>query len=290
MRYFTVMTALIRRELWEHRVLLLAPIALCAMYLLLCILAGANINTRWIHFEGAEGLGSPRYLGYFAVLAVMFTGMLSFLMAIIAAFYLADCLYAERRDRSILFWKSLPVSDASTVLSKLLVVLIVVPLVVVTLAVVTNLLAYVSFLIQLPEVQPNANLPDMSATTILKIIGVLFLDVFVLALWYSPIAGYQVLVSAWAKRNALVWTFLPPIAIIFAERLFAGTWNLGKLLLHRLTSGLDDGSRTSGSFSEPFAALNALPLLTRAELWIGVAIAAALVLLAIRIRRHSDDT
>ena len=55
------------------------------------------------------------------------------------------CLYAERKDRSILFWKSLPVSDTMTVLSKLLVALIAVPLVVYVLALATNLLAFLVF-------------------------------------------------------------------------------------------------------------------------------------------------
>src|SRR5688500_3753928 len=46
---------------------------------------------------------------------------------IIAFFYGLDALHGERRDRSILFWKSLPVSDRTPVLSKVLVMMAVLP-------------------------------------------------------------------------------------------------------------------------------------------------------------------
>ena len=39
-------------------------------------------------------------------------------MGIVGFFYCIDSLYADRRDRCVLFWKSLPLSDAETVLSK----------------------------------------------------------------------------------------------------------------------------------------------------------------------------
>jgi ABC-2 type transport system permease protein len=48
---------------------------------------------------------------------------------IVGLFYCLDALYGERRDRSILFWKSLPVSDLTTVLSKATIALVVLPLV-----------------------------------------------------------------------------------------------------------------------------------------------------------------
>ena len=37
---------------------------------------------------------------------------------LVGVFYCLDALHGERRDRSILFWKSLPVSDLTTVLAK----------------------------------------------------------------------------------------------------------------------------------------------------------------------------
>jgi ABC-2 type transport system permease protein len=59
--------------------------------------------------------------------------------AIVGAFIALDCLYAERKDRSILFWKSLPVSDGLTVLSKFLVIVAVAPLGIFLLAAVSDL-------------------------------------------------------------------------------------------------------------------------------------------------------
>ena len=61
-------------------------------------------------------------------------------MSIHSTWYLLDCLYAERRDRSILFWKSMPLSDTETVLSKLATALLVIPLVYFAVADLTTLL------------------------------------------------------------------------------------------------------------------------------------------------------
>src|SRR5206468_10746510 len=47
---------------------------------------------------------------------------------IVGIFYCLDALYGERRDRSILFWKSLPVSDVMAVLSKLAIPIVILPL------------------------------------------------------------------------------------------------------------------------------------------------------------------
>ena len=128
-----------------------------------------------------------------------------------------DCLYAERKDRSILFWKSLPVSDAATVLSKLLVALIVVPLGVYVLALVTNLLALLMFkvpsisAVERPfECGPASRRGSRSN-------GYLLVDVFVLALWYSPIAAYQLLISGWCRAQRVRLDVLPPVALILGR-------------------------------------------------------------------------
>ncbi len=77
-----------------------------------------------------------------AALTVFFLGtswIFLFTLAILTVFYSLDSLYAERRDKSILFWRSLPITDVETVLSKLLTVIIVIPLVTIAAIIVTHL-------------------------------------------------------------------------------------------------------------------------------------------------------
>src|SRR5262245_58824566 len=112
----TGFVALLRRELWEHRSLVIVPATLAFLILGSVLVAGLYGHVRF-------GLGSipinhfpqdvdPAELGRFipaaCVAMAVFFGLL---LVINVSLYLVDCLYADRRDRSILFWKSLPISD-----------------------------------------------------------------------------------------------------------------------------------------------------------------------------------
>jgi ABC-2 type transport system permease protein len=276
---------LIRREFWEHRVLVIAPLALCVVYLVLCALAGAHFNVGWVYIGNAE----PTSAAFFFVMHIVFIVMLYGLMALVVFYYLCDCLYAERKDRSILFWKSLPVSDAMTVLSKLVVSLIAVPLVVYLLALATNLLALVVFKIAFQFQPPGNPAAHWTLLAWLRLNGYLLADVFVLALWYAPIAGYQLLVSVLAPRAVFVCTLLPPLTLIFGQKVLFDSWSIGQFVLHRLGVLSLRGGPGAG-LEAAIDGVNALPVLRLPQLWIGVAVAAVLVFLAIRIRRHRDDS
>jgi ABC-2 type transport system permease protein len=286
---------LIRREYWEHRVLWSAPLVLAAIYLLLCMLPTAVApGGMWSgQMPGSAAAG----VRLFVRLQVLFAGCLFALLAIVEFFYLTDCLYAERRDRSILFWKSLPVSDSATVLSKLLVAVLVTPLGVLLLAIVVNTLAFGALYIRLREHPFAWKFMQWDTAAWLRLNGALLLHVPVLALWYAPLAGYQLLVSAWARSSVFVWTVLPLLALSLAERFAFGSWDFGNYLMYRILGGFDvfrDGITLRGVTAETFESLaqtkSALQMLARKDLWIGVAVAAGFVFAAIRIRRYRDDT
>src|SRR5271169_2544448 len=111
----------VRRELWEHRSIYIAPLAAAAVFLL-AFLTGLTLSPAHRH----EPLDAPYE---FAAVLIMGTGF------IVGIFYSLDALYGERRDRSILFWKSLPVSDLTTVLAKASIPLVVLPLLVLALTI-----------------------------------------------------------------------------------------------------------------------------------------------------------
>jgi ABC-2 type transport system permease protein len=281
-----VMPILIRREFWEHRMMLvMAPLVLCVLYLILCVLAGAKVG---VHLEtfGREPMSSAAYL---VVMHTAFTILLYLLMAVVGFFYLCDCLYAERKDRSILFWKSLPVSDTLTVVSKLLVALIAIPVVVYVLSFVTNILAFGILKMMIHSEAPPAVAANWTVSGWLRLNGYLLVDILVLGLWFAPVAAYQLLISAAVPRAPFVFTILPPLALVFGEALFLGTWNIGHFLTFRL-GAVQMRPRHGDGVQGVIDALNAMPLLGRLDLWIGVLVAAALIVLTIRIRRHRDDS
>lgn len=281
-----VMPMLIRRELWEHRgSLVIAPLALCVLYLLLCALAGAGLSVKLL--QVGQQPSTP--IAFLIVMHPVFTILLYLLMAVVAFFYLCDCLYAERKDRSILFWKSLPVSDTATVLSKLLVALIAIPVVVYLLSLVTNIIAFGIFAILLHTGAPASITSEWTFLGWARLNGYLIADIFVLALWFAPVAAYQLFISAVVPRAPFVFTVLPPLALIFGEALFFGTWHIGQFMSHRLGT-VQLAPHVGRGIQSLIDSLNALPLLGRAELWIGVLVAAAVVAVTIRVRRHQDDS
>jgi ABC-2 type transport system permease protein len=280
---------LIRREFWEHRVLLWVPLILCVLYLLACVLLSAKVGGQLMQVGRIESTfdepGSAIAIGMAVVLPIF----VSALMAVVLFFYLCDSLYTERKDRSILFWKSLPVSDTKTVLSKMLVALIAVPLFVYVASFATNLLAMMAFKVSTGvELFPSVD----GFRKWLLVHWYLVFGIAVLALWYSPIVAYQMLVSVAVPRVPIVWTLLPPIALILGERLLFGTWRIGMFMADRLSgvTATGDGVVTYGRVGSSLASLDPMPLLMRPGLWGGVVVAAVLTYAAIRIRRHRDDS
>jgi ABC-2 type transport system permease protein len=286
---------LIRRELWEHRVLWIAPLAIAALFVIGCVVLGGS------SLHGVETSGLPpgtratddTFL--FAMIQLMFTGILFALMSVVIFFYLSDCLYAERKDRSILFWKSLPVSDTATVLSKLVVALVVVPLGVYVIAAIANLLAFAILSVWVRNTPFLQQLLRWDTGIWLRLNGLLILDVFVLALWYAPVAAYQLLVSAWARSSVFVWTILPPLALSLGEYAAFRTWHIGKLIVGWLLftpPGGREAARGSGlaAADAMMNGISALPLITNPAMWIGLVVAAGLLFVTIRVRRHRDET
>src|SRR5262249_36665881 len=141
------------------------------------------------------------------------------------------------KDRSILFWKSLPVSDAATVLSKLLVAVVIVPLGVYLVATVTGV---VFQLVWKARVAAGA-LPDIAVgwdtLAWLKVQALIIYGLIIAMLWFVPFAAFLLLVSAWARRSVFLWATLPPVMAVLGERIVFGTKSLAGLLEYRSWSG-----------------------------------------------------
>lgn len=293
----------VRRELWEHRSLYLAP-SIVAAVLLLALLAGAfklpEAIATFDTFTPARQRDVVTAPYAIVALVLVVTGM------IVALFYCLDALHGERRDRSALFWKSMPISDRTTVLAKLAVPMAAVPIFLFALIAATQLvmlagnvllwgakgLSVGNLLQQLPLLDMPLGVAHMVVT---------------FAIWYAPIYAWLLLVSAWAQRSPLAWAVVPWIAAIAFEQLVLRTGHLARWLRGRFVGGFDAAfssgeeiAHTVGKMQREGAlpaapthggnyAPDVLRFLGNPDVWIGVAIAAVLIIATIWLRRRQES-
>lgn len=296
-----IMTTLIRREFWEHRALWVTPLII-AVLLIACALL---VQTRAMHFGVDETFWSDdrNRVDLFGWLQLGCAMPQFIVMTIVLNFYLLDCLYLERKDRSILFWKSMPVSDGATVGSKLLTALVVVPLGVYALTLLTNLVLSGIWIGHASSGGMPATAEVSTTVVWLKVEALMLVALCASILWYAPLAAYLLLVSAWARRNVFLWAILPPIIAMLIERVSTGTHYVGELIEYRTWGHLDslnlehsvnhavhEGHREIVSLPGVFDGINMSQLLLNIDLWLGLAVAAGFVFAAARIRRYRDDT
>lgn len=290
---------LLRRESWEHRALYIAPLVTLAIVVigLVSDFRDIPLGVRMLseHAPGREGavLGALHL-----ILAVPFV----LVMTIVAAFYCLDALYSERRDRSVLFWKSLPVSDLETVLSKVAVVLVLVPLIAFVAAVVAQFATLTLSTVALVAAGEPAGLL-WSETPILSNSALLLYALFVQSLWYVPLYAWILLASAWAPRAATLWTVLPPLGVILIEQLVFKSTHFADWLHHRLVGlfplafrvgdsrvGIVIDDDTVDVPQRMTDVIDPTAVLTSTGMWTGVAIAAVLIAAAVWMRRYRDPS
>ena len=265
----------VRRELWEHRSIYIAPLAAAAVFLFAFLIA-LMFSPRHRH----EPLDLPYEL---AAGLIMGTGF------IVGIFYSLDALYGERRDRSILFWKSLPVSDLTTVLAKFAVPLVILPLLTFAVAVVTQcVMLLLSSAVLLGSGLGVGTLGARMSFLHMSLM-LLYHILTVHGLWYAPLYAWLLLVSAWAPRAPFLWAFLPPFVIWGVEKIAFRTSHFLGMLQYRLIGPEPSTTRAqSGNVMEMLSALTPAQFFTTPGLWIGLAVAAIFLATAVRLRRYRE--
>jgi ABC-2 type transport system permease protein len=268
----------VRRELWENRSVYVAPVAAAVVVLFGFLIA--TIGRAMSMHDPARRAAVLTEPNSFAELLIMGTAF------IVGVFYSLDALHGERRDRSILFWKSLPVSDLTTVLSKASIPLVVLPLLSFALIVATQwimlLLSTAAMLGSGLSVAPLwAHMP-LFPMWLLLFYHLLTVHV----LWYAPIYGWLLLVSGWARRAAFLWAALPWAAICAVEKIAFNTSHFGAWLSYRISGSAAGGSFTADNVSmDPLMHLTPGKFLITPGLWIGLAFFVACIAAAARLRR-----
>lgn len=289
----------VRRELWENRSVTIAPFAAAGL-LILAILIPILIFTGK-HADHAQSFGvmTGAKDGFALWIPYMLVGAPVFGIGVFVALaYSLGALHGERRDRSILFWKSLPVSDLVTVLSKAAIPIILMPLISFVAAVAAQLVIFAIALAAGAFLGANtqfvwAGVPMdghgavsviWNGTPIAYLTLCTFYGVVTTALWQAPIYAWLLLVGGWARRMTFVWAVAPVIGLALVERIALGTDTLSTTFSDRL----------DGSLHVAFAdgTGQALPVLTPVRfvcdpgLWIGLVIAALFLGAAVLLRRH----
>ena len=220
----------VRRELWENRSLMIAPLVVGGLALLAliyrAIISPGDFQALSLLPPAAQGQAVT--VGYGAIAYAM-----SMVMHVTVFFYLLDALQGERKDRSVLFWKSMPVSDTTTVLSKLFTALVISGAIVFAVAVATvfGMLLVTSVIMLIGGANPGSLWGG--AQLFQLTIAVIYWQI-ALALWYAPMAAWLLLVSAWAKRVTILWAAFTPIAVVVFERVAIGTHYLQDMINYRL--------------------------------------------------------
>ena len=272
----------IRRELWENRSIYIAPLVVAVVFLLGVLISMVHLPERRravLLLDPAQQQAAIEKPYDIAAILLILTAFL------VGVFYCLDALHGERRDRSILFWKSLPVSDLTTVLSKASIPLVVLPLISFAIIVATQLIMTLSS----STVLTANGLSGGTWTPLSQGSLVLLYGLVALALWHAPIYGWLLLVSGWARRATFLWAVLPLIVIQIFEKIVFDTSYFAKLVQHRL---MGFAPHAFGFHGEGHPTIDSLSQLTPGRylsspgLWIGLLVAAAFLFAAIRLRRY----
>jgi ABC-2 type transport system permease protein len=281
----------VRRELWENRSIYVAPLAAAAVYML-----GFLISLIWLprSVRALAPLDPPHQRIQLAMLYAHAAMLIMLIAFITGIFYCLDALHGERRDRSILFWKSLPVSDLTTVLSKASIPLVVLPLLVLT---ITVTLQFVMWLLSSAVLQLSG-VGAAALWTRLPLFEMQLVSLYgtaVIVLWHAPIYMWMLLVSGWARRAAFLWAVMPPAALAVVEYIAFHTSYVGTLLHDRLggfaAAAFDlkdkNGVMIDGHFI-PLTQLAPGRFLGSPSLWLGLVFAAICLTAAVRLRRYRE--
>jgi len=315
---------MMRRELWEHRAIWAAPLVVLAL-LLLGALAG-NIFETQIHIdadtvesgqadghtsgaassataeagirvvgagEAVAAVPEEKRIGVLAVIYAAVSAAMFMVLGIIGFFYALDALYADRRDRSVLFWKSLPLSDTETVLSKFCVAAVLIPLIAAAAAIAGQLIVAIGGSIKLELTGGEGGMMWMPQVLGGGALTAVLLAV-VSALWYAPVTAYLLLASAWAPKSPFLWASLPPIALSMLEKIVFGSDHVTSLLKDRMLAPIEamfsDDRVGDGAVQAMDIVGNISALLVSPGMLLGLVAAAALMTGVVWVRRYRDES
>jgi ABC-2 type transport system permease protein len=323
----TTLPWLLRREYWENRGgFLWAPAIGAGVSLLLMVMGLITAEVFRKKFTGDIQIGIPlkrlteklseadlaKLGGVLDMALLSMSSLLQFILFFVVFFYLLGALYDDRRDRSVLFWKSLPLSDGAMVVSKVLAAALLAPLIstVIAMLLQLGLLILLSLYVLFHGINPLTVL--WGPVSLLNVWGQMLANVPVNALWALPTIGWLLLVSAFARSKPFLWALLVPVSIGLLLNWFdllslinleyTAYW---KHVVMRILLGVLPGSfplhlavtdpavLVDGADLENVVSTFGWTLMGQAlvslNLWIGAAAGIGMIFIATRLRRWRDE-
>ncbi len=306
---------LLQRETWENRALIFAPVIVGGVLLtglLLSLFQGVTSAGFEQVVIKIDELGDMRTAGAFAITSVLLFAIaivFAFVMMIMLFFYMLDALYSERKDRSILFWRSLPVSDSMTVLSKLATAVVVAPLVTLAALAITDILTLILGTVFTWFRGGSAWELIWGPAPLFRSWIIAGYGLLAIAIWALPFFSWLLLVSAWARQTPFLWAILPPLAIIIIEKTVNGTHSfvtmvgeykaeffrvafdvqMFEVFEKKHTSDAEELQMIEAVQDNLLGVIDIGGFLSAPELWVGLVIAAVFTSGAIYLRRWREE-
>ncbi len=307
---------LVKREYWENRTgFLLTPAALGGVLLVLLLMAWVLGTQASEQFAGGTWLveqelrqaalgESERIEAAWRLVFLSVDGIFNLALFAVLFFYLLGALSDDRKDRSILFWKSMPVTDGETVLSKLLAAMLLAPLLMLAMEFLTLLAGTLLYWLWLLFLDVPAWRLSFGSAPILEHMAGNLLRHLVHAIWMLPLYGWLLLASAAARRRPFLLATMPLLAIIVLENFFSllSDWSLRDNLitpyiLDRFSDGLlpvkiqleQLNAHLPAAGDVLPSAASALAMFTRREMWLGMLLGGLFLAAAVAFRRYRED-
>ena len=275
----------LRRELWENRSIYIAPLVVTAFVLFGLLVNMAGLPRRVRSLPDYTPASRHRIIAEPFSIAPAPIMLASFLVGM---FYAIDALYGERRDRSLLFWKSLPVSDTTTVIAKASIPLVVLPVIAFALSLFTLIVLFAASTLALMAsgVGPGALWAEVRyiPEPLIMMYGLT-----VHALWFAPIYGWLLMISAWARRLPLLWA-ASPLLLVGLESAVGGSF-FRSALQYRVMGAMAEAfapERGETEMLDNLVQLTPGQFLSSPGLWLGLIFAGAFIGAAIRLRRDRE--
>ncbi len=309
---------LIKREYWENKgAFHTTPLVIGGIYIigmLMAIWTTVHFDNELYTFKEAVRLAASQSdelrsaIAYSGILvsSELFTTVLAF----VVFFYLLGSLYDDRKDRSILFWKSLPASDTLTLASKLLAAMFLVPIIFWVIFVLTQVAMALIGSIMVLSVGENPWTLFLSVTNPFKPWGFVLLTYLAQAIWALPVYAWLMFVSSFAPRVPLLFAILPPVVFAvlqiwlkflqtftFKDNLFGviGEWFSNSPLIMsvdenrgEIAAGL--GIPISDTFDHAVTVANIFDRLFSQQMAIGLVVAAVLLAGSLWMRHRATDS
>jgi ABC-2 type transport system permease protein len=319
----TTMKWLLKREFWEHKGgFFWAPAVVGAIMTLVFIVSTISMvamgSKHGMDFNGVrvtdlskivDATQQAEFVHGLTQSYLFIASPLFMVMAFVVFFYCLASLFDERKDRSVLFWKSLPVSDSETVLSKVATALLVAPLLTIAFAFATSLAALLVICIGAAFSGLNIFGAVLASPGLYTSPVMLLAIVPVYLVWALPTVGWLMMVSSWARTKVFLWAVGVPVLagalLAWFNAMFDFNWDIEWFWKNIVARGLigvmpgnwfgfvdpEGGMHIRGPHDVQFSYLVAQSwkTLASAQAWIGAAIGAGMLYAATRIRRWKDE-